>query len=256
VQSTRNTSLTATSITEVINRMAATNLTSGSPDPVPSSREYVVRICDDCYALKGEMCHVPECVFCRRTMQEVRDYLDAMLIRPIVDGEPLDLHPLSEDPEPDRSALLERVEWLETQLGLAYDYITHGKLSKPYAFKSVQADIDDAITEHVNEAMKEERELSADVSHEMGEPIGQLVYEDGSPLSKPETDNSRRDVSFAWSPGVTVELGGDVSPTIQNRDAVDVGAIVEKHVQRYQWGDDTLHGAIRSAVDEALAARK
>lgn len=122
-----------------------------------NSREYVVRICDDCYALKGEMCHVPECAFCRRTMAEVRAFLDAMLIRPIVDGEPIDLHPLSEEPEPNKAVLLERVDWLETQLGLVYDYITNGKLSKPYAFKSVRVDIDDAITEQVNEALKEER---------------------------------------------------------------------------------------------------
>lgn len=48
-------------------------------------RRYTVDICDDCIALKGEMCHVPECAFCRRTMTEVSDYLDAMLIRPIID---------------------------------------------------------------------------------------------------------------------------------------------------------------------------
>lgn len=86
--------------------------------------------------------------------------------------------------------------------------------------------------------------------HCVGDPIGRIVYEDGSPVSKPETDNSRRDVSFTWSHGITVALGGDPF------NAVDIGAIVEKHAQRYQWGDDTLHGAIRSAVDEALAARK
>jgi len=52
---------------------------------------YAVRICDDCMALKGEMCHEPGCAFCRRTMEEVGEYLDAMLIRPIVDGERIDL---------------------------------------------------------------------------------------------------------------------------------------------------------------------
>lgn len=57
------------------------------------TREYTIRICDDCYALKGEMCHEPECVFCRRTMAEVGEMLDALLIRPLVDGERLDLHP-------------------------------------------------------------------------------------------------------------------------------------------------------------------
>jgi hypothetical protein len=58
-----------------------------------ASREYTIRICDDCYDLKGEMCHVPECVFCCRTMSEVGDYLDTLLIRPLVDGERLDLYP-------------------------------------------------------------------------------------------------------------------------------------------------------------------
>jgi len=48
-------------------------------------------ICDDCYELKGEMCHRPECVFCRRTMQEVGEYLDVLLIRPLVNGERLRL---------------------------------------------------------------------------------------------------------------------------------------------------------------------
>jgi hypothetical protein len=36
---------------------------------------------------------------------------------------------------------------------------------------------------------------------------------------------------------------------------LDIGEIVERHVQRYQWGEDTLHGAVRSAIDEALAWR-
>lgn len=57
------------------------------------TREYPVRICDDCYALKGEMCHVPECVFCRRTMAEVGDVLNILQIRPVIDGERYDLHP-------------------------------------------------------------------------------------------------------------------------------------------------------------------
>lgn len=59
----------------------------------PPTREYRVRICDQCYRLEGEMCHNPSCVFCRRTMQEVGEFLDALLIRPVVDGERLDLHP-------------------------------------------------------------------------------------------------------------------------------------------------------------------
>lgn len=50
-------------------------------------KTFIVRICDDCFNLRGEMCHEPGCVFCRRTMAEVGDYLDALLIRPVVDGE-------------------------------------------------------------------------------------------------------------------------------------------------------------------------
>ena len=49
-------------------------------------KPYTVFICDDCIALKGEMCHQPACVFCRRTMEEVGEYLDVLLIRPIIDG--------------------------------------------------------------------------------------------------------------------------------------------------------------------------
>ena len=51
--------------------------------------EYTIRICNACMDLRGEMCHTPECVFCRRTMKEVGRYLDALLIRPVIDGERL-----------------------------------------------------------------------------------------------------------------------------------------------------------------------
>jgi hypothetical protein len=53
----------------------------------PQVLEVGVRICADCLNLKGEMCHNAACVFCRRTMAEVGDYLDALLIAPVVDGE-------------------------------------------------------------------------------------------------------------------------------------------------------------------------
>lgn len=56
-------------------------------------RKYEINICDECYLLEGEMCHTPECVFCRRTMEEVGEYLDVLCIRPVVDGERLDLWP-------------------------------------------------------------------------------------------------------------------------------------------------------------------
>lgn len=53
-------------------------------------RRYPITICDDCINLRGEMCHRPECIFCRRTMREVAEYLDVLLIRPVVDGERFD----------------------------------------------------------------------------------------------------------------------------------------------------------------------
>lgn len=45
-----------------------------------------IQICNDCYELKGEMCHTAECIFCRCTMKEVGEYLDILLIRPVIDG--------------------------------------------------------------------------------------------------------------------------------------------------------------------------
>lgn len=35
-------------------------------------------------------------------------------------------------------------------------------------------------------------------------------------------------------------------------DSIRLAEIVEKHKNDFQWGDDTLHGAIESAVKEAL----
>ncbi len=46
-----------------------------------------IHICDECYELKGKMCHNSECVFCRRTMEEVGEILNILLIRPVIDGE-------------------------------------------------------------------------------------------------------------------------------------------------------------------------
>jgi len=57
------------------------------------TRNYKIRICDPCYQLAGDVCNTPDCVFCRRTMAEVAQYLDVLLIRPVVDGERLDLYP-------------------------------------------------------------------------------------------------------------------------------------------------------------------
>ena len=49
-------------------------------------RALTVHICDDCLNLRGEMCNEPGCRFCRRTMAEVAEYLDVLLIRPRIDG--------------------------------------------------------------------------------------------------------------------------------------------------------------------------
>lgn len=53
----------------------------------PVLKEYVVLICDACYELEGDMCHTPGCIFIRKTMTEVSDYLDSTSIRPIIDGQ-------------------------------------------------------------------------------------------------------------------------------------------------------------------------
>ncbi len=50
-----------------------------------------IHICDACYELRGEMCHEPNCVFVCRTMAEVGELLDVLMIRPVVDGERLRL---------------------------------------------------------------------------------------------------------------------------------------------------------------------
>lgn len=55
----------------------------------PKVHALTVLICQDCVDLKGETCNNPQCVFCRRTMVEVRHYLDVMLLCPIVDGKRL-----------------------------------------------------------------------------------------------------------------------------------------------------------------------
>lgn len=55
-------------------------------DPVDGMITREIRICADCYELIGHMCHTPGCVFCRRTISEVGDMLDALQIRPVIDG--------------------------------------------------------------------------------------------------------------------------------------------------------------------------
>lgn len=62
------------------------------PDPLALVEEaepiraFEIHICEDCLSLRGEMCHRPGCIFCRRTMSEVGDCLDMLLIRPVIDG--------------------------------------------------------------------------------------------------------------------------------------------------------------------------
>ena len=56
-------------------------------------RTYEIRICDSCYLLEGNECRTPECVFYNRNIIDITEYLDALLIRPVVDGERLDLYP-------------------------------------------------------------------------------------------------------------------------------------------------------------------
>ena len=55
-------------------------------------RQYVVSICDGCISLQGQMCHTPECAFCRKTTSEIADLLEACQLRYVVDGEIIDLH--------------------------------------------------------------------------------------------------------------------------------------------------------------------
>lgn len=56
----------------------------------PKTRRYPITICDDCIHLKGQMCRTPECVFCWRSVPEIAEWLNVLLIRPVIDGERLD----------------------------------------------------------------------------------------------------------------------------------------------------------------------
>lgn len=53
----------------------------------PKVHDCIVRICQDCIDLRGQECHVPECVFCFKGMDEAKWLLDKMMICPIIDGE-------------------------------------------------------------------------------------------------------------------------------------------------------------------------
>lgn len=54
-------------------------------------RSYSVSICDQCIRLEGEECHNEDCVFWLKSMDEVREYLNVLIICPIVDGERVNL---------------------------------------------------------------------------------------------------------------------------------------------------------------------
>ena len=75
-------------------------------------KSFIVRICDDCFNLRGEMCHEPACVFCRRTMAEVGAYLDALLIRPVVDGERITADEGTEQPMCATHEIACQAEWM------------------------------------------------------------------------------------------------------------------------------------------------
>lgn len=69
-------------------RVLASPLSAPPQEPTQSGnvRALTVHICEDCLNLRGEMCNEPCCRFCRRTMAEVAEYLDVLLIRPRIDG--------------------------------------------------------------------------------------------------------------------------------------------------------------------------
>lgn len=62
-------------------------------------RQYTIIICDKCYQLEGNECHTPECVFFLKTMEEVKELLNILLIRPITKHGQLDFYPIEEDKE-------------------------------------------------------------------------------------------------------------------------------------------------------------
>lgn len=49
-------------------------------------RNFEIRICDGCIKMAGRMCHTAGCVFFLCDMEEVGQYLDRLLIRPVING--------------------------------------------------------------------------------------------------------------------------------------------------------------------------
>lgn len=54
-------------------------------------KRVTINICKGCYELKPGQCHEPDCILCRKTAKEAAFILDAIHVRPIVDGKVLPL---------------------------------------------------------------------------------------------------------------------------------------------------------------------
>jgi len=52
-------------------------------------RRFQIYVCEGCYNLKPGCCNDPDCIFCRKTKEEVAEILDALLIRPVIEGKPI-----------------------------------------------------------------------------------------------------------------------------------------------------------------------
>jgi hypothetical protein len=48
-------------------------------------KQFTIKICDQCLNLEGKMCNNPECIFCRQSMEDIKGFLDVLLIKPIED---------------------------------------------------------------------------------------------------------------------------------------------------------------------------
>lgn len=79
-------------------------------------KKYTINICSDCLNLEGEMCHDPECVFIRETMEEVKHYLDVLMIAP-----------LGENGE--RLFLREPASMCEDGIDMSYDWLNDPNLN-------------------------------------------------------------------------------------------------------------------------------
>lgn len=60
------------------------------PDGKERVLRYMVSICQPCIELQEQECHTPGCVFWMCDMGEVSEYLNRLMIRPIIDGKQID----------------------------------------------------------------------------------------------------------------------------------------------------------------------